>query len=237
MPRKHLIASGINKKQQQQAKIWMKCAKEIKAAAKMGGPNPEANPRLKAAIVRALQNNLSRDSIEKNINGANKDASTLKELYYEGYGPNGMGIIIKAVTDNEQRTISAIRGYFSKLHGNIAKPNSVMIHFDERSEFVIDKSLFNEDQILEATMDSEIIDLIDDEDCFVIIAKPQEFTKINDLLEKANITSLSSEIRYIPQNTVQINQEQKILYDRFINACDDDDDIQWVVTNCENVES
>ncbi|RCT49462.1 YebC/PmpR family DNA-binding transcriptional regulator, partial [Ureaplasma parvum] len=98
MPRKHLIASGINKKQQQQAKSWMKSAKEIKAAAKMGGPNPEANPRLKVAIERALNNNLSRDSIERNINGASKDADNLKELTYEGYGPNGLAIIVRALT-------------------------------------------------------------------------------------------------------------------------------------------
>lgn len=233
MPRKHLIASGINKKQQQQAKIWMKCAKEIKAAAKIGGPNPEANPRLKAAIVRALQNNLSRESIEKNINGANKDSSTLKELYYEGYGPNGMGIIIKALTDNEQRTISAIRGYFSKLHGNIAKPNSVMILFDELSEFVIDK-IFSEEKILEAVLECDIVDLVDDDDCYVLTAKPNEFVKINECLEKNNISTLSAEVRYIPQSTVSINDEHKPLYERFINQCEDDDDIQWVVTNCNN---
>ena len=233
MPRKHLIASGINKKQQQQAKIWMKCAKEIKAAAKIGGPNPEANPRLKAAIVRALQNNLSRESIEKNINGANKDSSTLKELYYEGYGPNGMGIIIKALTDNEQRTISAIRGYFSKLHGNIAKPNSVMILFDELSEFVIDK-IFSEEKILEAVLECDIVDLVDDDDCYVLTAKPNEFVKINECLEKNNISTLSAEVRYIPQSTVSINDEHKPLYERFINQCEEDDDIQWVVTNCNN---
>lgn len=233
MPRKHLIASGINKKQQQQAKIWMKCAKEIKAAAKIGGPNPEANPRLKAAIVRALQNNLSRESIEKNINGANKDSSTLKELYYEGYGPNGMGIIIKALTDNEQRTISAIRGYFSKLHGNIAKPNSVMILFDELSEFVIDK-IYSEEKILEAVLECDIVDLVDDDDCYVLTAKPNEFVKINECLEKNNISTLSAEVRYIPQSTVSITDEHKPLYERFINQCEDDDDIQWVVTNCNN---
>ena len=233
MPRKHLIASGINKKQQQQAKIWMKCAKEIKAAAKIGGPNPEANPRLKAAIVRALQNNLSRESIEKNINGANKDSSTLKELYYEGYGPNGMGIIIKALTDNEQRTISAIRGYFSKLHGNIAKPNSVMILFDELSEFVIDK-IYNDEKILEAVLECDIVDLVDEDDCYVLTAKPNEFVKINECLEKNNISTLSAEVRYIPQSTVSISDEHKPLYERFINQCEDDDDIQWVVTNCNN---
>ena len=159
MPRKHLIASGINKKQQQQSKIWMKCAKEIKAAAKVGGPNPDANPRLKAAIQRALQNNLSRDSIQRNINGASKDLDVLKEIYYEGYGPKGIAIIVKALTDNEQRTISNVRGYFSKLHGEISKPNSVKILFNEYGVFLINKDQIDENKLLELVIDFNIIDL------------------------------------------------------------------------------
>ena len=163
MPRKHLIASGINKKQQLQSKIWMKCANEIKAAVKVGGTNPEANPRLKAAIIRALQNNLSRDSINRNINGAIKDNSVLKEVMYEGYGPNGLAIIVKALTDNEQRTVSNVRGYFSKLHGEISKPNSVKILFDEMGQFILEKNNLTEDKILELTLDNNIIDLKQDE--------------------------------------------------------------------------
>ena len=93
MPRKHLIASQTNKKQQSQAKLWQKLAREIRAAVKVGGPNPEANPRLKSAINKALQNNLSRDSINRNINGGNKDTEKLENLEYEAYGPNGLQII------------------------------------------------------------------------------------------------------------------------------------------------
>ena len=148
MPRKHLIASGINKKQQMQAKIWMKLAKEIKAAAKVGGPNPEANPRLKAAIDKALQNNLSRESIDKNINGSQKDASALMDLEYEGYGPNGLGVIVKALTDNENRTVSALRGYFTKLDGKIAKQNSVKTNFNYSGEIILDKENLTEDKLI-----------------------------------------------------------------------------------------
>ena len=219
MPRKHLIASGINKKQQAQAKMWMKCAKEIKAAAKIGGPNPEANPRLKTAIARALQNNLSRESIEKNINGANKDASSLKEIYYEAYGPNGMAILIKVLTDNEQRSVSAIRGYLSKLNGQLAKPNSVKMIFDELGEFILDKQKTNEEEIL---------------NCTIMYCKPNLFFAIKEEIEKNNIPIFSAEIKYVANQYVSINDEYKEKYERFINSCDDDDDIQWVVTNCDN---
>ncbi|MGL4950315.1 MAG: YebC/PmpR family DNA-binding transcriptional regulator [Mycoplasma sp.] len=233
MPRKHLIASGINKKQQQQAKLWMKCAKEIKAAAKMGGPNPDSNPRLKTAIIRGLQNNLSRDSIEKNISGASKDSSTLKELYYEGYGPNGIAIIVKALTDNEQRTISALRGYFSKLKGQIAKPNSVMMIFEEKSEFVIDKALHSEDEILESVIEYNVLDLVDDEDCFLLYSKPNDYIEIKTQLENSDIAILDSETRYIASQESVLSPENIDLYKRFINSCEDDDDILWVVSNAK----
>ncbi|MGL4947816.1 MAG: YebC/PmpR family DNA-binding transcriptional regulator [Mycoplasma sp.] len=234
MPRKHLIASGINKKQQFQAKIWMKCAKEIKAAAKAGGTNLDSNPRLRAAVNRALQNNLSRDSIEKNISGAVKENSVLKELYYEGYGPNGVAVLIKAVTDNEQRTISALRGYFSKLKGQIAKPNSVRMIFEEKSEFVIDKSLFTEDQILEAIIDFPVIDFIDDEDCYIVTSKPTLFFEIQKAFEDNKIDLLDSETKYIANENVEIPDDLVDLFKRFINSCEDDDDVSWVVTNLKN---
>lgn len=235
MPRKHLISAGINKKQQQQAKLWMKCAKEIKAAVKVGGTNVDSNPRLKSAIARALQNNLSRDSIEKNINGASKDANTLKELFYEGYGPNGIAILIKSLTDNEQRTISALRGYFSKLKGQIAKPGSVMMIFEEKSEFVIDNSIYSEDKILEAVIDFDILDLIDDQDCFILTAKPNDFFVIKDALEKNNITTLDAEIKFVASESKSIDSANIERINKFINSCDEDDDIQWVVTNCINI--
>lgn len=231
MPRKHLIASGINKKQQQQAKLWMKCAKEIKAAAKVGGTNPDANPRLKAAIARALNCNLSRESIEKNINGANKDSSTLKELFYEGYGPNGVAILIKALTDNEQRTVSAIRGYFSKLNGQLAKPNSVKMIFDELGEFIIESNNLTEDDILGATIENEIIDLINEDEYFILYSKPNDFDNTKSNLEKSNFKIVSSEIKYIASQKSDLPDEYEEKMDRFLASCDDDDDISWVVTN------
>ena len=221
MPRKHLIASGINKKQQQQAKIWMKCAKEIKAAAKMGGPNPEANSRLKVAIERALNNNLSRDSIERNINGASKDIDNLKELTYEGYGPNGLAIIVRALTDNEQRTISAIRGYFSKLQGQIAKPNSVSMLFNECGQLLINKETKSLDEWFEILIDQSIIDINEDDKIIEILVKPEDFSTVKLILEKNNADFISLD-EYARERLV-----------RFVNACENDDDISWVITNYE----
>ncbi len=139
MPRKHLIASGINKKQQMQAKIWQKLAREIKAAVKVSGPNADANPRLKAAIDKAYLNNMTKEAISRNIQGSSKDASELVSLEYECYGPNGIQIIVNALSDNSNRTYSSLRGYLSKLHGEIAKPNSVKIFFEMQGVIIFEK--------------------------------------------------------------------------------------------------
>lgn len=233
MPRKHLIASGINKKQQQQAKIWMKCAKEIKAAAKQG-TNPESNPRLKVAIERALNNNLSRESIQKNINGASKDESNIKELTYEGYGPNGLAIIIKALTDNEARTISAIRGYFSKLQAQLAKPNSVMMLFAEKGQFIINKDQdISSDSLLELLIEYDVIDIIETDEVYELLITPDHFSSAKEELIKANVNLISAEIKLLPDNFISLDPINREKLVRFVNACEDDDDISWVVTNYE----
>ncbi|WP_031489201.1 YebC/PmpR family DNA-binding transcriptional regulator [Ureaplasma canigenitalium] len=234
MPRKHLIASGINKKQQNQAKIWMKCAKEIKQAAKQG-TNPETNLRLKAAIARALNNNLSRDSIEKNINGATRDKDNLKELTYEGYGPNGLSVIIKVLTDNEQRTISNIRGYFSKLNGQLAKPNSVIINFNEYGQILLKNDRPNlTDIVLDLLLvEANVIDVNEQEDVVEILTEPSSFNIAREIIDKNGFSILSSEIKLIPNDFVSLDDTQKERLVRFINQTDDDDDISWVITNFE----
>lgn len=236
MPRKHLIASSINKKQQQQSKVALKCVREIKAAVKVGGPNPEANPRLKAAISRALENNLTRETIQRNISNC-KDSEVLKELMYEGYGPRGLAIIIKALTDNEQRTVSNIRGYFSKLKGELSKPNSVKMLFNEYGQFIIAKNdQISEDKILELTLNYNVVDLQHDESAFELLVMPEDFYNVKNLLtENSNLQILSSEIKLIPQTFVDVTEAEDVLLQRFIDTCEDDDDIQWVVTNVGDI--
>ncbi len=234
MPRKHLIASGINKKQQHQAKIWMKCAKEIKAAAKVGGTNPEANPRLRAAITRALSNNLTRESIDKNIKGAITDKTNFKELFYEGYAPNGLAILIKVLTDNEQRAISAIRGYFSRINGQLAKPNSVKILFNEMGEFILDANKYVEDDLMNIIIETEFIDLVHEDDYFVIYTQPNDFYNMKTLLEKNNVELIDESIKYIPDIYVDIGKANIDKWNRFVSNCEEDDDIQWMVSNSED---
>ncbi|MDE5767593.1 MAG: YebC/PmpR family DNA-binding transcriptional regulator [Malacoplasma sp.] len=247
MPRKHLIASGINKKQQMQAKLGNKLAKEIKAAAKVGGTNPESNPRLKAAIDKALQNNLSKESIEKNINGSVKDPSSLIDSEYEGYGPSGLRIIVKTLSDNVNRTISSLRGYFSKLKGEIAKPNSVKNSFNHAGEIIVSKNNLSEDDLMEKILITlEKLEIVDNEepiqetneheDCFQIIAMPKYFYKLRDGLKELKLDILESEIKYIPTDYTDLNKEEYARLERFLDSCNDDDDVQWVITNFGEVK-
>ena len=235
MPRKHLIASQTNKKQQAQAKMWQKLAREIRAAVKVGGPNPEANPRLKSAINKALQNNLSRDSINKNINGCNKDTEKLETLEYEAYGPNGLQIIISVLTDNPNRSAGNIRGYLNKFNAKIAKPNSVKSFFKEKGYVIVPKKPnISIDSLLELTMSNKVLDILEQEDCFEIYVEPSDIYKTVDNLKNNNIEIFLSEIKFFSNQKVS-KLDEKIkqkLFD-FINSCDDDEDIQWVVTNFE----
>lgn len=231
MPRKHLIASQTNKKQQDNARLWQKLAKEIKAAAKVGGPNPEANPRLKAAIDRALQANLSRDSINKNINGSTKDDVNLVEVEYEIYGPNGLGIIVHALTDNTNRVISNLNGYISKLHGNLAKPNSVKINFEQRGIILINKNDYNEEQLFELLIDDDIIDISSDDEGFEIIVAPVSYYNVKNRLANSNFEITHSELKLEPLSEVTLSEENKEKFNKFIESCENDDDIQWVVAN------
>ncbi|MDR2823504.1 MAG: YebC/PmpR family DNA-binding transcriptional regulator [Mycoplasmataceae bacterium] len=234
MPRKHLVASQTNKKQQLQAKLWQKLAREIKAAVKVGGPNIEANPRLKAAVDKGLQNNLSRESIQRNISGSSKDPAELSTLEFECYGPNGLQLVISALTDNINRTTSSLRGYLSKFHGEIAKPNSVKIFFDNRGDIIVYKDNHSIDGLMELTMSYEIVDILEHEDAFEILTSPADFYKVKDLLTNSGYRLFEGEVKLISQNKItSLDEDTKVRLEKLLTLCDEDEDIQWVVTNYE----
>ncbi|MBQ0045299.1 MAG: YebC/PmpR family DNA-binding transcriptional regulator [Mycoplasma sp.] len=233
MPRKHLVASQTNKKQQMQAKIWLKLAKEIKAAAKVGGPNIDANPRLKAAVDKALANNLSRESIDRNISGAAKDPANMTTVVYECYGPNGTQFIVTALTDNTNRTASNLRGYLGKINGQIARPNSVKIFFDNYAEFILLKNAkTNEDSILESLLAFNVVDIKEHEDNYEVLVDPSQFYDAKKALIDAGFSIHSGEVKLVAQDKKDITDE-KVLekLERFLDSCEDDDDIQSVVHN------
>ncbi|QEX47085.1 YebC/PmpR family DNA-binding transcriptional regulator [Mycoplasmoides gallisepticum] len=232
MPRKHLIANQINKKQQSNAKLWQKLAKEIKAAVKVGGTDPETNYRLKAAIDKALTYNLSKDSINRNIYGnSNKEDDQLIEAEYEIYGPGGLGIIVRTLSDNPNRVISSLNGYISKLKGSLAKPNSVKINFQEQGIILTDLNNYHDEALLELLIDYELIDINSDEEGYEIITVPNAYYEVKKKLEAAGFKIHHSELKLIPLLYVQLTSEQNEMFERFSSSCENDDDIQWIVAN------
>jgi YebC/PmpR family DNA-binding regulatory protein len=188
----------------------------------------DANPRLKAAVDKALQNNLSRDSIDRNINGSIKDANELSTKEFECYGPNGLQIVVSALTDNVNRTISNLNSYLSKLHGQIAKPNSVKIFFDTVGYIVLYKTNgLTADKVLELTMNYNIIDVVEQEDAIEVKTTPFDFYKVKEVLVQNGCKVFDSEIKLIPQNPIEtLDEDSKSRVTRFIESCEQDDDIQ-----------
>lgn len=232
MPRKHLVASQTNKKQQLQAKIWLKAAREIKAAVKIGGPDPQSNFRLRAAIDKAMENNLPKASIERNILGASKEPDDMQFYTYECYGPQGSQFIVQVLTDNEKRTISNLRGYLTKLNGHLAKSNSVLHFFTKRGFYNIAKGNLNYDNVLETLLDCQIIDIIENEDYFQILVEPDQFFNVKKTIQEMNFQILESGIDLLPNEEINISSEEIMTkISRFIDNCDNDDDIQSVTTN------
>jgi YebC/PmpR family DNA-binding regulatory protein len=194
---------------------------------------------LKAAVDKALQNNLSRDSIQRNIAGSNKDADQLIQLEYECYGPNGIQIIVTALSDNANRTNSNLRGYLAKLHGEIAKPNSVKIFFDNLGVIILEK-LPNQtkDNIEEIILEKNLNGYINTEefdDSFEILTEPNNnFYEIKNVLSESGYKVFDAAIKLVAQNKItSLNEETKVKLDKFIDSCEEDEDIQSVITNYE----
>lgn len=234
MPRKHLIASVTNKKQQANAVLLQKLAKEIKAAVKQGGNNPENNSRLKVAIKKALENNLSRESIEKNLNPS-KDDNLIEEMNFEGFGPDGSMFYIKAISDNVNRTASAIRGYFSKMNSSLSKQGTVSAFFISKSAFIFNNDQYKEDKILEVIADYEILDINSESDSTILIFSEENYYSVFNSLKSNNFEFVDSYIFSEFFDYINIEDKKSIeLIRKFLTQCEEDFDIQKVEHNLAN---
>jgi YebC/PmpR family DNA-binding regulatory protein len=171
---------------------------------------------------------LSRDSIERNINGSNKDQSEMQQVQFECYGPQGVQIIVCGLTDNNNRTIANLNGYLSKLHGQLAKSNSVKVFFDNLGYIlVIKNNNITVDNIMEWTLDYQIVDIKEFDDVFEIKSVPSDFYKIKDVLLAHHCEIYESEIKLIAQNVIKnLTDENKQRLEKFIDSCNEDDDMQ-----------
>jgi len=223
------------------SKIFSKVIREITVAAKLGGDDPNANPRLRSAISLAKSVNMPNDNIAKAIKkGAGGDKSeNWENLTYEGYGPSNVAVIVECLTDNKNRTISSIRSVFSKNNGNIGETNSVMYMFDRKGIVEVDKAAIDEDTITEHAINAGAEDIDpDDEKSYLIETSPKELGDVHQYLENSGVEVKTANISLIPKNKIEIDDVTKATQViRFIEALEDDDDVQNVFTNFDISES
>lgn len=217
-------------------KIFTIIGREIAVAVKEGGPDPANNFKLSQVIAKAKANNMPNDTIERGIKKASGDIGNVNYEYvtYEGYGPNGIAIIVKALTDNKNRTASNVRSAFTKGQGSIGTPGCVSFMFDEKGQIIIDKEEcdLDADDLMMIALDAGADDFSEEEDSYEILTSPEVHPDVEAALKEAKITLASSEVTMVPQNYVELNDEtaEKNLQ-KTLDLLDDDDDVQDVYTN------
>ncbi|MDO5612835.1 MAG: YebC/PmpR family DNA-binding transcriptional regulator [Paracoccus sp. (in: a-proteobacteria)] len=216
------------------SKLFSKLAKEITVAAKMGDPDPEKNPRLRLAVKEAKSNSVPKDVIDRAIKKSlGGDAENYDEIRYEGYGPNGIAIMVEAMTDNRNRTASNVRSYFTKHGGDLGQSGSVAFMFDRKGEIMYPASAGDADTVMMAAIEAGAEDVESDEDGHWIYCADTDLNEVSTALEAALGESETAKLVWKPQAPTEIDLEtaQKLM--KLIEALEDDDDVQNVTGNFE----
>ena len=217
-------------------KIFTVIGREIVVAVKEGGPDPANNSKLRDVIAKAKANNMPNDTIDRGIKKAAGDANAdnFEVLTYEGYGPNGVAIIVKTLTDNKNRTAGNVRSYFTKGNGNIGTPGSVSFMFDNKGQIIIDKEEceMDADDLMMIALDAGAEDFAEEEESYEILTAPDEFSAVREALEKEGIPMVEAQVAMIPQTYVELTDEQDIKnLQKTLDLLDDDDDVTDVRHN------
>ena len=214
------------------SKMFSKLAKEITVAAKLGDPDPDKNPRLRLAVKAAKAVSMPKDVIDRAIKKSQMgDAADYTEIRYEGYGPNGIAIIIEALTDNLNRTASNVRSYFTKSGGNMGQTGSVSHGFDRVGEISYPASVGDADTVMMAALEAGADDVESDEEGHWVYCSVEALSEVSEALEKALGESTESKLIWKAQTTTEVDLEtaQKLM--KLIDALEDDDDVQTVTHN------
>ena len=217
-------------------KIFTKLGREIAVAVKEGGPDPSQNSRLKDVIAKAKANNMPNDTIDRSIKKAAGDANAVnyESVTYVGYGPNGIAIIVEALTDNKNRTASNVRNAFTKGSGNVGTPGCVSYMFDKKGQIIISKEecSMDADDLMMIALDAGAEDFIEEEDSFEVVTDPDSFSQVREALEAENIPMAQAEVTMIPQTWVELSDEGDIKnMNKTLDLLEEDDDVQEVYHN------
>jgi YebC/PmpR family DNA-binding regulatory protein len=216
-------------------KIFTKLNKEIAVAARMGGGDPNTNPRLRKAVMAAKAENMPKDNIERAIKkGTGElDGVNYEEVVYEGYGPGGAAVLVESLTDNKNRAVAEIRHCFTKCGGNLGSNGSVAWMFDMKGYFVVEKSAADEETLMEAALEAGAEDVQEDGDNFEVITAPEDFEAVQAAIAAAEIPCIAAEVTMLPQNTTSVAGKEADQMVRLMDMLDSCDDVQKVYTNAD----
>ena len=219
----------------ERSKVFQKLAKELYVAAKSGDSNPENNPSLRMVIEKAKGENMPKANIESAINKAKNrgDGENYESIRYEGYGPHGIAIMIDCLTDNKNRTAGFVRSTLTKKGGNLGTDGSVSYLFERKGIIVLD-NVYDEDKIMEDVLNLDVLDFSSDDDSYIIYTDPTKFIEVKDELTKMGYDKfLVSEVTFVPNNYIALDEEATEKVCNLIDALNDLDDVQAVYHNLE----
>ena len=219
-------------------KIFTKLIREITVAARLGGGDPDANPRLRTVILKAREANMPRDNIDRAIKkgAGGGDGADFHELLYEAYGPGGVALLIQVLTDNKNRSAAEIRSILTKGGGNLGDSGSVSYLFSRKGIIALEAELYHEDQVMEVVLEGGADDVSTDADTVEVLTDPEDFHATLDLVERAGFEHRMAEISWVPEASVAPAQNKAHSAMRLIEALEDHDDVQQVSTNMEAPE-
>ncbi|KIC43292.1 transcriptional regulator [Ruegeria sp. ANG-R] len=216
------------------SKLFSKLSKEITVAAKMGDPDPDKNPRLRLAVKEAKSNSVPKDVIDRAIKKSQAgEGDDYEEIRYEGYGPNGVAVIVETMTDNRNRTASTVRSTFSKNGGNLGETGSVGFMFERKGEVVYPETAGDADTIFEAAIEAGAEDVESSEDGHIIWCADTDLNEVSNALEGTLGESESTKLVWKPTTTTELGLEDMQKLMKLVDALEDDDDVQRVTTNFE----
>jgi len=215
--------------------LYAKYIKEITVASKLGGPDPNANARLKKAIADAKAQSVPKDTIERALKKASGEGSDgqLEEVTYEGYGPNGIAVLVECVTDKKGRTQPELRKLFEKSGGNIAEAGAVAWSFERKGLILIQKEKIPEEKLMEFAIEAGAEDIQVSDEGYEITTGPTDFMEVYAKFEEAGIETELAELSFIPQNRLQVSGEEAEKVQRLIETLEDHDDVQRVTSNAD----
>ncbi len=217
-------------------KIFTIIGREIAVAVKEGGPDPNNNFKLAQVIAKAKASNMPNDTIERGIKKASGEGASVNYEYctYEGYGPAGTAIIVNCLTDNKNRTAANVRSAFTKGSGNLGTQGCVSFMFDDKGQIIVDKEEYegSSDDLMMTALDAGADDFNEEDDSFEILTSPEAFEEVEKALKEAGVPMVSAEVTKIPQNYVDVTDEDSVAkIQRILDLLDEDDDVQAVYHN------